>query len=206
MKRLRIARVAGVCGVLGLAFGFDLGLAAPAMARDYVLNKGHTEIRFSWNHAGVSEQSGEFTAFEGTLSLDEADVTKSVLDVTIQTASMATGFKPLDDDLTSKNFFEVAKYPTIHFKSTAIRKTGTATAAVTGDLTIHGVTRPVTLDVKLVFRGKHPVGQFIDYYKGDWLGFSASGTLLRSDFGVGRYAPLVSDTIHLAISTELKAK
>ena len=179
------------------------GQAAPLT---YALDKGHTEIQFFWDHAGVSEQSGEFAEFDGELTFDPDDPTKSSLMVTIPSASIATGVKALDDHLKSKDFFEVETYPTITFKSTGVAQTGKGTGNVTGDLTIHGVTKPVTLDVQLVHQGEHPLGAFIDYYKGQWLGFYATGTILRSDFDVGRFAPLTSDRITLRISTELKAK
>ena len=138
--------------------------------------------------------------------IDESDPTKSSARVTIKAASVNTGVAALDDHLRTADFFEVEKYPEITFKSTAVKQSSAEHALVSGDLTIHGVTKPVTLDVQLIHRGKHPLGQFIDYYKGQWLGFRATATILRSDFDVGRFAPLTSDRIEISISTEMKAK
>lgn len=182
------------------------GAGAAQAAGPYKLDKGHTDIRFGWNHAGVSDQSGRFNQFDGELVLDEKDPSKSTLKVTIAAASLSTGYEPLDKHMKSADFFEVEKFPEISFVSTAIRRTGKSKAEVTGDLTIRDVTRPVTLDVDLVHMGKHPLGKFIDHYKGEWLGFKANTTILRSDFGVGRFAPLTSDRVTIAINTEMAFK
>ena len=175
-------------------------------AQSYVLDGGHTDIRFGWNHAGVSDQSGRFDGFEGTLTIDPANISGAQLDVTIQADSVNTGVSKLDDHLESADFFNASAHPKITFKSTSVKQSGRESAQVTGDLTINGVTKPVTLSVDLVHQGKHPLGQFIDYYKGEWLGFKATGSILRSDFGVGKYAPLTSDRITIEINTEMKAK
>ena len=95
---------------------------------------------------------------------------------------------------------------TITFVSTDVEQTGDKTAKVTGDLTIKGITKPLTLDVEVVHLGEHPVGQYIDYYKGQWLGIRATGKLTRSEWDVGYGAPLTSDEITLEISSEMQAK
>lgn len=175
-------------------------------AGPYKLDGGHTDIRFTWNHAGVSDQSGRFNSFDGELILDEKDVTKSKLNVTIKTDSLSTGVGRLDTHLKSRDFFEVTKYPEIKFVSTAVKRSGKSSALVTGDLTIRGVTKPVELDVQLIHVGKHPLGKFIDYYKGDWVGFKAQTTILRSEFDVGRFTPLTSDRVTITINTEMSSK
>ncbi|MES0884167.1 YceI family protein [Roseibium sp. SCP14] len=179
-------------------------LAAPAsLAATYKTDQGHTEVQFMWSHAGVSTQSGEFTTVDGTLDIDPENVEDAKLNVTIKADSIATGFKPLDEHLSSADFFEVATYPEITFVSTGVERTGEDTAKVTGDLTIHGTTKPVTLDTKLTHIGPHPVGASLDYYKGEWIAFEASTTLDHTEFGVG---PFSTGPITIRISTEMRAQ
>lgn len=174
-----------------------------AMATTYKTDQGHTEVQFSWSHAGVSTQSGEFTVVDGTLDIDPENVESAKLNVTINTDSVTTGFKPLDDHLSSADFLEVETYPEITFVSTGVEKTGDDTAKVTGDLTIQGTTKPVTLDTKLTHIGPHPLGSNIDYYKGDWIAFEASTTIDHMEFGVG---PFSTGPIAIRIVTEMKAE
>ncbi|MBG6208815.1 polyisoprenoid-binding protein YceI [Labrenzia sp. EL_126] len=174
-----------------------------AMATTYKTDQGHTEVQFSWSHAGVSTQSGEFTEVEGTLDIDPENAEDASLSVTIKTDSLATGFKPLDDHLSSADFLEVETYPEITFVSTAVEKTGEDTAKVTGDLTLHGTTKPVTLDTKLTHIGPHPVGSSLDYYKGEWIAFEASTTIDHTEFGVGSFS---TGPITIQIVTEMKAE
>lgn len=193
----------------GLALAAAMTLtsaAASAATTTYKCDPGHTEIRFSWEHAGFSTQSGEFDSFDCTLALDEDDLDKSTLTVTIKADSMQTGFADLDKDLKSENFFEVAKYPDIKFVSTKVDVRGKTKARVMGDLTMHGVTVPVTLEVTLTKKGEHPIGQFYDYYKGQWAGFRASADVKRSAWKLEKYAPITSDEVNIAIVTEMKAQ
>lgn len=176
-----------------------------AVAETYSFNAGHTEVRFYWDHAGVSEQSGEWGSVTGQVTFDPGNVEATTVSVTIDAASVNTGFVPLDDHLKSADFFEVDKYPQITFTSTNVIKTGPESVRVTGDVTIKETTKPVTLDVTLMHMGKHPVGEFLpQYYGGEWLGIHATGTLIRSDYGVSFGAPLTSDHIRLEISTEMQ--
>jgi polyisoprenoid-binding protein YceI len=114
-------------------------------AETYYSDQGHTEIKLGWNHAGVSMQSAEFTSVKATLNLDPDNVEQSSITATIDTNSLSSGFGPLDDHLKSADFLEVDTYPEISFNSTSVTKTGDKTADIAGDLTIHGVTKPVTL-------------------------------------------------------------
>ncbi|MEH6525424.1 MAG: YceI family protein [Sneathiella sp.] len=195
MKYAKISRLAVL----------SLFLVLPSMsafaAETYYTDQGHTEVLFSWNHAGVSIQSGEFTMASGKLSLDPDDVGQSTIDVTIDANSLSTGFGPLDTDLKSKNFLDVETFPEITFKSTKVTKTGENTADVTGDLTIHGVTKPVTLKTTMTHRGDHPVAAVIDYYKGKWVAFSATTEIDHQAFGVG---PFSTGPITISIVTEMK--
>lgn len=186
-------------------FGLPLSLAIlalPAQAQEiYYTDQGHTEVKFGWSHAGVSWQTGEFTSARGVLNLNPEDVEQSDISVTIDTASLSTGFGPLDDHLKSADFFEVETYPEITFQSTAIVQTGDETADVTGDLTIHGVTHPVTLATTLTHKGEHPLGSAIDYYKGEWVAFSATTEIDHMAFEVG---PFSTGPITITIVTEMK--
>lgn len=179
-------------------------LAAPAaLAATYKTDQGHTEVRFSWSHAGVSMQSGEFTEAEGTLELDAENPEASSLTVTIQADSVSTGFGPLDDHLSSADFLEVATYPEITFVSTGIEKTGDKTAKVTGDLTIHGTTHSVVLDTTMTHLGPHPLGGALEYYQGEWAAFEATTTIDHQAFGVGGFS---TGPITIQIVSELKAE
>lgn len=179
-------------------------LAAPAaQAATYKTDQGHTEVRFSWSHAGVSMQSGEFTEAEGTLELDAENPEASSLTVTIQADSVSTGFGPLDDHLSSADFLEVATYPEITFVSTGIEKTGDKTAKVTGDLTIHGTTQSVVLDTTMTHLGPHPLGGALEYYQGEWAAFEATTTIDHQAFGVGGFS---TGPITIQIVSELKAE
>ncbi|WP_037314925.1 YceI family protein [Ruegeria halocynthiae] len=176
--------------------------ATSAQAQVYKTDQGHTEVRFGWSHAGVSNQNGEFTTAEGTLDLNAENVEASTLSVTIDASSVTSGFGPLDDHLKSADFLEVETYPEITFVSTEIERTGDTTANVTGDLTIHGVTKPVVLETTMTLQGPHPLGDAIEYYKGDWVAFSATAEIDHMEFGVG---PFSTGPITISIVTEMKA-
>ena len=191
---------------IGLGTAVLVSVSLPLSAADiYAFDKGHTEIIFKWNHVGLSTQSGEFRDFDGTVSFDRENLANSSVEVTIKAASIDTGVKDLDDHLKSADFFEVETYPDITFKSTSVKQTGVDRGEVTGDLTIHGVTKSVSLDVKLQFEGDHPLGPFIEAYAGaPYVAFSGRTEILRSDFGVGAFAPLTSDHVEIVIETEMR--
>ena len=177
------------------AIALSLGVTAPAFAADtYQLDKGHTSVIFQWTHFGFSHPSGKFMNAEGSVTLDQADPAKSSVEVSFAIAGVKTGVEALDNEFQEAGWFDAAKYPNATFKSTKVVVTGKDTAKVTGDLTIHGVTKPITLDVKL-----NQVG--IEMNK-KTVGFTATGTLNRSDFGIGNYVPAVSDKIDLYIEAE----
>ena len=184
-----------------LVFATSFAAAPVWAAETYYTDQGHTEVIFGWNHAGVSMQHGEFTVAKGMLTLDPNNVENSKIDVTIDASSVSTGVEALDKHLKSSDFLNVETYPEITFKSTGIKRTGDDTAEVTGDLTIHGVTKPVTLETKLTHRGAHPVAQFIDYYKGQWVAFHAKTEIDHQAFGVGSFS---TGPIFIEINTEMK--
>ena len=177
---------------------------SPLAAATYKTDQGHTEVFVSWSHAGVSMQSAEFTAANGTLDIDLENPGAASLSVTIDANSFSSGFGPMDDHLKSADFLEVETYPEITFVSTGIEVTGDKTAQVTGDLTIHGTTLPVTLDTTLTHLGAHPLAGFIDYYKGDWAAFEATTVIEdHQAFGVGGFS---TGPLSIRIVTEMKAE
>ena len=178
-----------------------LSFAANA-AQTYVTDQGHTEVLFSWSHSGVSTQNGEFTVATGTLSLAD-DIEKSSVSVVIDASSVSSGFEALDDHLKSADFLDVANHPEITFESTGVKKTGDKTLDVTGNLTLHGVTKPVTLSAEITHQGPHPVGQFIDYYKGTWIAFRATTEIDHMAFNVGSFS---TGPISIVINSEMRAK
>lgn len=181
----------------GLVLAAAMALAAPALAaEEYVFDQSHTQILFEYDHLGYSITQGTFTDWDGTLMVDEADPSASSLEVTIQAASLHTGFADRDSDLQSENFFDVATYPTAGFVSTAVEQTGENTLAMTGDMTIHGTTLPVTFDVVVNKIDAHPMTSQRT------LGFTATTTLSRSAFGVDMFTPFVGDEVAIRISGE----
>jgi polyisoprenoid-binding protein YceI len=189
---------------VAVAFAVALAAAAPARAADlskaeaghYVLDKSHAKVLFSINHLGFSTYYGFFPNLSGTLDLDPAAPTKSALSVTINVAGLVTTDPKLDTKLKSDTFFDTAKFPKATFKSTAIEVTGEGRGKLTGDLTLHGVTKPVTLDVTFNGAGSPPMTQIYV------VGFDAVGTLKRSDFGIKNFVPLVGDDVTLRIGCE----
>lgn len=177
-------------------------LTTPAFAQVFKTDQGHTEVLFGWSHVGVSRQNAEFTKVDGTLDLNPDNIEASTLSVTIDANSLSSGFGPLDDHLKSTDYLGVADHPEITFTSTSIERTGDTTANVTGDLTIHGVTHPAVLETTLTHQGAHPLAGVIDYYKGDWVAFSATAVIDHMAYGVGSFS---TGPIAITINTELKA-
>ncbi len=162
----------------------------------YKLDPTHTDVLFTWSHFGFSNPTGHFGQIEGTLVYDEADPTRSSVEATLPLAGLDTHVSKLDDHLKKDEFLDAAKYPTITFKSTQVETAGSGKLKVTGNLTIRGVTKPVVLDVKLNGAGPHPMK------KVPAIGFDATTTIKRSDFGMDAYVPSVSDELKVSITTE----
>ncbi len=193
----------GVAAVL-LAFGLQI---SAARADIYVFDRDHTNISFSWNHLGIARQSARIMEFDGALDFDPENPENSSVEVTLKVASIFSGSKALDRDLRSSDFFDAARYPEITFKSTMIRRMGERSGEVFGDLTILGETRPVVLQVRWNFSGEHPLGQINPGYRGKYVaGFSAVTTVARSEWGLKRAIPLVSDDIEIVIEAEFLRK
>jgi polyisoprenoid-binding protein YceI len=162
----------------------------------YKLDPNHTNITWSANHFGFSNPSGKFADSDGTLILDEKNPQNSSIEVIIKTTSLVTGLAKFDEHLKSKDFFNVEKFPTAKFVSTSIALVGKTNAKVKGDLTLLGITKPITLDVKLNKIGTNPISQR------KTAGFSASSTIKRSQFGIEFGLPGVSDDVKLTIESE----
>ncbi|MGN6478994.1 YceI family protein [Luteibacter sp.] len=187
MRALRYVALAGLLAAAG---------AANAAPVTYKLDPGHTMVLFSWNHFGFSNPSANLGQVDGTLVYDEAKPADSTVEATLPLAGLDTFVPKLDEHLKSADFLDAAKYPNVTFKSTKVTAAGKGKLKVTGDLTVHGVTKPVTLDVTLNKVGPHPM------MKVQTVGFDATATIKRSDFGVGAYVPNVSDEIKIRITTE----
>jgi polyisoprenoid-binding protein YceI len=164
----------------------------------YKVGSPHTRIVFTVLHMGFTDYYGQFNGINGELKLDAANPSNSALTITIPTDSVDAANTVLTGELKSAQWFDAAKYPTITFKSTKVVRTGKDTAQVTGDLTFHGVTHPVTLDAKFNAGGMHP------FTKKYTIGFNATGHLKRSDFDEKTYVPLIGDDVGLMISAEFE--
>ncbi len=161
----------------------------------YVLDPGHSRVVWSLSHRGFSTYSGLLPAASGTLVLDPATPANSRVEVTLASAAVATADARFDARLKGPDFFHAEAFPTIRFASTAVVATGN-TAQVTGEVTLLGVTRPVTLDVTFHKAGLNPTDKL--YH----VGFDATGTLTRSDFGLRNGLPAIGDAVSLRIEAE----
>ena len=170
--------------------------AALAEAEKYMLDASHSQIVFSYDHLGFSTTWGMFSGFEGEIMFDQANPAASSVSVSMPVKSMLTGWEGRFQHFMSKDFFDAAEDEMVSFASTGIEVTGETTAKITGDLTLNGVTKPVVLDAVLNKTGDHPMANK------PWAGFSATTSVLRSDFGLGMFAPYVSDEVAIQISIE----
>ena len=177
------------------ALAASFSAAVFAAPETFVIDGNHTMPRFEYNHMGFSEQLSRFDKATGTVTLDRAAKTGSV-DVTIDTKSVNTGSPQFNEHIQGADFLDTAKYPTITFKSNNVKFNGDSVASVDGDLTIKGVTKPVTLKVTSFKCMPHPM------LKKEACGATATTTIKRSDFNAGKYAPLVSDEVVLTLPIE----
>lgn len=182
-------------------------LGASADADTWAIDKQHTNVSFSWNHLGLSRQTGRILDVEGLLDFKPEAPEQSTLEVVMRVSSLWTGVEALDKLLVSSDFFAASRHPAITFRSTAVKKISDKTGEVAGDLTIMGVTNPVILQVTWNFTGEHPMAPINANYKDKHVsGFSAATRILRSAWGVTRGIPLASDEIEIQIETELIRK
>ncbi len=164
-------------------------------AQSYSLDKAHALLSFESNHMGISFVEGNFEDFDATLVSSKPDFSDAQITMTAQVKSINTRVEMRDDDLR-KNFFEVDKYPTITFKSKSFKKAKGDKYKLSGDLTMHGVTKPITFDVVLNGSAVSPFTKKTSY------GFTITGTLKRSDFGIDYELNLVGDEIDLRSNVE----
>jgi len=195
-------RTARIAAVLALALP---GLALGATST-WQIDPAHTHAIFGVRHLVITTVKGEFGKTTGTLVLDEADVTRSKVDATVDVTTLNTREPKRDEHLRSPDFFDVAKHPTMTFKSTKVEKAGEGKLKVTGDLTIRGVTKSVTLDVG------GPTQEIKDPWGNVKRGISVTGKINRKDFGLNwsktiEAGPVVGDEVTIEIESELaKAK
>ncbi len=173
-----------------------LGAVSTASAADYKIDPSHTHVLFLVNHLGFSNMIGLFGETTGTIGFDPATPAASKLKVDVKTGSLQTQFAPRDVDLKGADWFNVAEFPDMTFVGKTFTKKDDKSGQVTGDLTLLGVTKPVTLDVAFNKAGVRPTD------KADTVGFSARGSLNRSDFGLKTFIPYIGDKVDLIIETE----
>ncbi len=182
---------------LGLTLAF-LSLCGAALAADeFKIDPNHSSVNFAVAHMGVSTVVGRFTAFDGKIVLDDKDISKSSVNVTIKTASINTDVPNRDNDLRSANYFDVEKFPEITFQSKSVEKKGDSYVAH-GALTIHGVSKDV--DLPFDFKGPADAGQ----NRGKVMGAHASLTVNRQDFGVGKATPMIGSDVKIELYVEAR--
>lgn len=179
--------------VLASGVAFSTAQAAPLA---FTLESPHTQIVFNVNHLGFSHSYGKFTGYSGTINFDPEAPESSSVDVSIDAKSVDLNNAKWNDHVKSADILDTEKFPTITFKSTKIEVTGEKTANITGDLTLHGVTKPVVLATVFNKLDKHPMnGHTV-------AGFSATARFKRSDFGVNYGLPNIGDDVSIVIEVE----
>ena len=173
---------------------------AEVQAGSFAVDPNHTQIGFTLSHMGFSNFTGRLDGVTGTLTLADGDRSASKLSVSVPTKSFSTSIAKLDDELKSADWFDASKFPAITFTSTKVTPTGADSATIAGDLTMHGVTKPVTLTAHFVGAGNNPLS------KAYTVGFDAKGTVKRSDFGVTKYVPLIGDEVELSLHGAFEKK
>ena len=193
---LPLALTAAAAAAMIWVFASPPAAAQEPEAGTFAIAETHVHAAFSVSHLGFSKTIGNFDEVSGTFSLDPANPAGSSVSVTIKTASIDTAHEPRDEHLRGPDFFNVAEYPEMTFVATSVEPTGETTATVTGDLTMLGATHPVTLDVTLNQAMTHPMsGNYV-------AGFSATGTLDRTLWGMAYGAPAIGSEVTLMIEAE----
>lgn len=180
-----------------LAFGFTVSLPILAFAapEKYVIDTNHTKPRFEYNHLGFSTQSSRFDTTTGSITLDMMAKTGEV-EVEIGAKSVNTGSEKFNEHIQDKDFFDTEKYPLISYKSVKLNFEGDKLVSVDGNLTMKGITKPVMLEVTSLMCKPHPM------LKKEACGANVIAKIKRSDFNMGKHAPLVSDEVTLIIPVE----
>ena len=183
--------------VLSVFITLAMAATAAAQAGSWQIDPRHSSAQFSVRHLGVSTVRGAFTKVSGSANFDPADPSKGSLDATIDAASVDTHVEMRDNDLRSPNFLDVQKFPTITFHSKQIKAAGSGKLLITGDLTIHGVTKEVVLDVD------GPTGPIKDPMGNQRIGASATTKIIRQDFGVNGAPGIAGSEVTITIDAEL---
>jgi polyisoprenoid-binding protein YceI len=166
----------------------------------YQIEPYHTQVVFSVLHFGISNYNGMFSGASGTLRLDPTNLAASSLTVSVPVATVSTTVPLLTDELKGKAWFDAATYPTATFVSTAVVASGSDSAKITGNLTLHGVTKPIVLTAQVVGANVNPLSKAYS------VGFEVTGTFKRADFGIAADIPAVGDSVRLRIAGAFEAK
>lgn len=204
MKRFMIrsalaaTMLAGSLSIAGMASADDKLLSEKVSAGTYKMDTTHGYVTFSYSHFGLSNPQISFKTVDANITFDPSNPAASAVNVSIAANSIDSDVDIFNDHLNSENWFNTAKFPEITFASTSLTQNAddATKGTLTGDLTVKGITKPVTLDVTLLGAMAHPLS------KKDTLGINATTTVLRSEFDLGAYAPAVSDEITITISGE----
>lgn len=184
--------------LVGLTFVLSTAQAAPAFSAveqgNYAVDPNHTQVVFSVLHLGFTNYSGFFSNASGSLALDPAQPAASRLSVSIPVGSILTPSSKLTEELKTSEWFDEARYPTAEFVSSKIITTGTDTADIEGQFTLHGVTQPLILHARFIGAGQNPMNKTYT------VGFQATGELKRSAYGIKTYVPMVADKVLLSIA------
>jgi polyisoprenoid-binding protein YceI len=198
-KKFKIKTMKKILILLAAAFSYT----AASAQTTWTVDKAHSNVKFTVTHLMVSDVDGIFKSYDATITAAKPDFSDAKFQISIQTASVTTDNDQRDKHISSPDFFDVATYPTITFTSTAITKTSDKHYKLTGNLTLHGVTKPASFD--LWYRGtiQNPMS------KADDAGFQLTGTISRADFNFGSKFPgaMVSDEVTIKANGEFgKAK
>jgi polyisoprenoid-binding protein YceI len=169
---------------------------AAAAPETYQLEKTHVDLVFTINHAGFSQKHGSFRTLDATLHYDPSAPQMSSVSVTVKTDSLDTGFAARDKDVMGAMFLDAAKYPEMRFVSTKVAAGPDGSLRIDGDLTLHGVTKPIVLHAKLNKLGPNP------FDKRPTVGFTATASLKRSDYGMSYAVPVIGDEVNITIDAE----
>lgn len=169
----------------------------PALAAErYAIDGSHTQVQFTYSHFGYADITGRFDRIDGEFLFDAEDPSRSSITVSIPIDSVSTGVEKLDQHLQTADFFDAAQFPVARFESRKVEALGEGRLRLHGELTLRDVTKPVAFDVRINKIAEHPMA------KVPAAGFAAETVLRRSEFGLGKYAPAVSDEVTLRISME----
>jgi len=199
------ARILALTASLLIAAG-PVAAAAPTepatvLPGTYAIEPTHTRVLFAVSHFGVSTWYGDFTHVSGTLRLDPKNPAASQVEVSVPVGSLSTTNAALDATLKGADWFDAAQFPTMTFKSTKVTVLGPGRASIEGDLTLHGITRPITLEAR--FKGAAGPNAIIKSYM---IGFDLTGQIKRSAFGVAKYGGTIGDDVDLIISAPFERK